>query len=93
MQVIDRAERHEDRIRARIRKARHARGWSQEKLAREAELSKETIRLIEAGLRTPTIKTLHMLAHAFGCSVDDLAKDDSRGIPERNGYEGLASLG
>ena len=86
MLIAESAERHEARIIRRIKQGRKKRGWSQEKLAREAEISRETIRLMETGLRFPTLKTLHALANAFGVSIEELIADDSRGISVRNGY-------
>lgn len=48
---------------------------SQEKLARLADVSNNTIINIEAGINiNPTIETLRKIAKAFGVSVEDLIK-------------------
>jgi transcriptional regulator with XRE-family HTH domain len=45
--------------------------WSQEKLARQSELSRETIRRVELGLAIPDGTTLNALAGAFGLTLSD----------------------
>lgn len=51
-------------------------GISQEKLARLADVSNNTIINIEAGKQNnPTIKTLKKIAKALEVGVDDLIKD------------------
>ena len=58
-----------------LRKLREARGLSQEKLARLADVANNTIIKIEAGKnQNPTLETLKKVAQALGVSVDDLIK-------------------
>ena len=58
-----------------LRKIREARGISQEKLARSADVSNNTIIKIEAGKnQNPTLDTLKRIAKALETSVDDLIK-------------------
>jgi len=58
-----------------LRKLREAKGLSQEKLARLADVANNTIIKIEAGKnQNPTLETLKKVAQALGVSVDDLIK-------------------
>jgi transcriptional regulator with XRE-family HTH domain len=60
----------------RIRELRNKRGISQEKLARLADVSYNTIVKIEAGdSKSPTFRTMTGIAKALGISLDDLAKN------------------
>jgi DNA-binding XRE family transcriptional regulator len=57
-----------------LKKLRKQRKLSQEKLARLADISYNTIIKIEAGkANNPTFQTLSKLADAFGVSMDELA--------------------
>ncbi len=49
----------------RIRTLRHAQGWSQERLAEEANLDRSYIAGIEVGVRNPSLKALERLAAAL----------------------------
>ena len=58
-----------------LRKMREAKGLSQEKLARLADVANNTIIKIEAGKnQNPTLNTLSKIAKALEVSVDDLIK-------------------
>jgi len=59
-------------VRRNIVKFRQKKGWTQEKLAFEAELSKAGMCVIESGQRSPTINTLEKIAEALGVKVCDL---------------------
>lgn len=60
----------------RIRELRKRKGLSQEKLARLADISYNTIVKIESGQsRHPTIQTMAGIAKALGVSLDELAKE------------------
>jgi len=59
-----------------VKRLREKRGISQEKLARLADVSNNTIINIEAGKQdNPTIETLKKIAKALEIGVDDLIKD------------------
>jgi len=59
-----------------VKRFREKMGLSQEKLARLADVSNNTIINIEAGKQdNPTIETLKKIAKALGVGVDDLIKD------------------
>jgi transcriptional regulator with XRE-family HTH domain len=58
-----------------IKKLREAKGLSQEKLARLADVANNTLIKMESGEnQNPTLATLKKVAEAFGVSVDDLIK-------------------
>lgn len=56
-----------------LKKYRNKKGWSQEKLAREADLSYQTVIKIERGyIRSPRLETVIKLAKALSVSIDKL---------------------
>lgn len=56
-----------------IRKFRSKKGFSQEKLARLADISNATLVKIEAGTaKEPTITTISKIADALEISIDEL---------------------
>ena len=58
-----------------VRRLREKTGLSQEKLARLADVSNNTIINIEAGKQdNPTIETLKKIAKAFNMPIEDLIK-------------------
>jgi len=58
-----------------IKKLREAKGLSQEKLARLAEVANNTLIKMESGEnQNPTLDTLKKVAKALVVSVDDLIK-------------------
>lgn len=63
----------------KIRESRKKKGFSQEKLARLADISYNTVVKIESGeSKHPTIQTMAGIAKALGVSLDDLAKECPR---------------
>ena len=60
---------------ARLRKAK---GWTQEGLARRANLATVTVSKLEEGkVQDPNSSTLHKLANALGCPVTQLMGADT----------------
>jgi transcriptional regulator with XRE-family HTH domain len=60
----------------KIRGLRNKKGLSQEKLARLADVSYNTVVKIESGdSKNPTFQTMTGIAKALGISLDDLAKN------------------
>jgi len=60
----------------KIRELRNKKGLSQEKLARLADVSYNTIVKIESGdSKNPTFGTMSGIANALGVSLDELAKE------------------
>ena len=58
-----------------IKKLREAKGLSQEKLARLADVANNTLIKMESGENiNPTLDTLKKVTKALGVSVDDLIK-------------------
>jgi len=62
----------------KIRELRNKKGLSQEKLARLADVSYNTVVKIESGeSKNPTFQTMVGIAAALGVSLDDLASENS----------------
>lgn len=56
-----------------IKKLRNKKGWSQERLAREADISYQTLIKIEQNrVKNPKLQTLIKLAKALSVSLDKL---------------------
>ena len=56
-----------------LKALRNQKGWSQEKLAREANISYHTvIKLEQSGIKNPRIETVIKLADALEVSLDKL---------------------
>ena len=55
-----------------VRQLRDARGWTQEKLAREADITVTSVSNVERGATKPTAETVEKLAKAFGLDAGDL---------------------
>lgn len=65
----------------KIRELRQKKGYSQERLAREAAISYNTVVKLESGeSKHPTIQTMAGIAKALGVSLDDLAKECSKNV-------------
>ena len=57
---------------ALVRQLRDARGWTQEKLAREADITTTSVSNVERGATKPSAETVEKLAKAFGLDAGDL---------------------
>ncbi len=57
-----------------VKRLRREKGYSQEQLALEAEISPSILRMIERGEANPTIKTLGKLAASLGTTVEEFMK-------------------
>jgi transcriptional regulator with XRE-family HTH domain len=60
---------------ARVRALREGLGWSQERLAREAGVSRDAISILELGKRDVRLTNVVRLAAALQCSAGDLVND------------------
>ena len=61
----------------KIRELRNKKALSQEKLARLADVSYNTVVKIESGeSKNPTFQTMKGIAKALGVSLDDLASEN-----------------
>lgn len=65
-------ERHEPRLRNRIKVARAERDLSQDQLARAAGVSRQTISSIETGQYCPSTLLAFRLARVLGFGVEEL---------------------
>lgn len=61
-----------DLICARIRALRRQKGWSQDRLAEKAGLSKDAIARIERREREPRLETLALIGEALGLTLPEL---------------------
>lgn len=59
-------------IKNRVRQVRQERDLTQEGLAQEVEVSRQTIIALEKGNYTPSVKLALQLASALGTKVEDL---------------------
>jgi len=66
----------------KILKLRKARGWSQERLAEELGVSRQSVSKWESGAAMPDLNRLTQLSQLFDTSLDDLVSD--RELPERS---------
>lgn len=57
---------------SRVRKLRTAKGWSQERLAAQANLDRTYIGGIERGERNPALLNIHRIAKALQVSASEL---------------------
>lgn len=58
-----------------LKRARVAKGLSQEDLAHAAGLHRTYVGLIERGLRNPTLEAGHALAQALGTPLSELVRE------------------
>ena len=69
-----------------IRRIRKKKGLSQEKLARSADISNNTLVKIEMGMaKEPTITTVRKIADALGVTIDELVRGKSKWIKKALG--------
>lgn len=59
-----------------LKKAREQRGWSQEYLAKQIHVSRQSISKWETGKNYPSIEVLISLSDLFGITVDELLRSD-----------------
>lgn len=55
-----------------VRQLREGRGWTQEKLAREADLTVTSVSNVERGATKPNAETVEKIAAAFGLQASEL---------------------
>lgn len=60
----------------RIREKRRLAGLSQAELAAYVCVNQTAISQWERGITTPSLENAKRLAHAFGCTIDDLYADE-----------------
>lgn len=74
-----------DRIGGNVRRIRMEKGWTQEMLAEETELSLAAIQKIEAGQSGSRLETLIRIALVLEVSLDSLA--DIKGMDDRYSFQ------
>lgn len=62
-----------------VRDRRAAAGWTQEQLAQQLGVSRQTVISIESGRYRPSLLLAHRLAQSFGCRIEDLFEFDEEG--------------
>ena len=62
-------------MRNTLRDLRKARGWTQEDLAIELEVSRQTINALEAGRYDPSLPLAFRIARLFGLTIEDVFED------------------
>lgn len=60
----------------RVRQLRNRKGWSQERLAEQADIQRTYLAEIELGKRNPSLKHLQKLAKAFRVGIAALFLND-----------------
>ena len=62
----------------KMRLLREQRGWSQNRLAKEAGIPQPTIWRLERGeIERPNVEYMRLLADAFEVSIDSLVRDEA----------------
>jgi putative transcriptional regulator len=59
-------------IKNRVKELRAARGWTQEQLAKEVGVSRQSINSIERNRYVPSLLLALTFARVFGCSTDQI---------------------
>ena len=77
----------------RIRKYREAAGYTQENLATELGISRQTVALIEGGRYNPSLKICLKMAQIFGRSLDDLFGSGGRDPLEKEEAFAVVDIG
>lgn len=73
-----------------IRRLRKAKGLTQGQLAELVDVTGSQISLIESGKRYPSFELLLKMGEVFGCSVDDIIRENEKPvITEDDGNEDL----
>ncbi len=60
----------------RIKRFRTVRGWSQEKLALQAEINTAFLGHLERGMKVPTVTTLRKITNALGITLSEFFDDN-----------------
>ncbi len=62
-------------MRNRLREYRKARGWTQEDLAVELDVSRQTINALEAGRYAPSLSLAFQIARLFDTAIEEVFDD------------------
>ena len=61
----------------RLRVLRAERAWSQADLARELEVSRQTVNALETGKYDPSLPLAFKIARLFRCRIEDVFQDQA----------------
>ena len=64
-------------MRNRLRVLRAERAWSQADLARELEVSRQTVNALETGKYDPSLPLAFKIARLFACRIEDVFQDQA----------------
>ena len=67
---------NKDPLSQRIKELRQEKGWTQQELAKAAELAKPLISMLETGERHPSEEVLKKLCIAFGVQESDILNEE-----------------
>jgi len=62
----------------RLRDLRGARGWSQQHLAEQLEVSRHSVNAIETGRYDPSLPLAFKIAELFGLAIEDIFVSPSK---------------
>ena len=62
-------------MRSRVRELRNGRGWSQQELAQQVGVSRQTINAIETGKYDPSLPLAFGIARLFGRPIEEIFQD------------------
>jgi DNA-binding XRE family transcriptional regulator len=71
-QIPDKVQQRTNWVGNKVKKRREKKGFTQSKLAEKSGLRQPQISRLEAGLHSPSFKTLEKIANALGITVGDL---------------------
>jgi putative transcriptional regulator len=70
----------------RLKVLRAERDWTQARLARELDVSRQTVNAIETGKFDPSLPLAFRIARLFGQPIEDIFIDDDRDHDGRRGH-------
>lgn len=62
-------------MRNRLRELRAERGWSQQKLAEELGVSRQTVNALETGKYAPSLPLAFRIGRVFGLKIEEIFSD------------------
>ena len=68
---------------------RTGRGWSQQRLADELGVTRQTVISIERGRFDPSLPLAFRIAHVFGCAIEELFFPDQQAERSASSSSGL----
>lgn len=60
-----------------LRELRAQRGWSQADLAKELDVSRQSVNAVETGKFDPSLPLAFRIAHVFGMAIESIFMDES----------------